>query len=366
MSTEDEAAPRRIQCKADAGFFGWLESAGRCLAVTTYQGGKLMFISWSNGQATFHARSFERAMGLDVQDDSLVLATRTQIHWFANAPLLAPDSFPGQPGRYDALYLPRCTYHTGDIFAHDLAINGEGACVVNTRFSCLCDCSRRFSFEPVWQPPFVTDLTPDDRCHLNGLAMRDDQPAYVTALGNTDTPRGWRPAKADGGIVMDIASGETILQGLCMPHSPRWHDDALWLVNSGKGELLRLDPSDGCCRIVATLPGYLRGLAFADDMALVGLCKIREKRIFGGLPVEAAHKELRCGVALVDTVSGEMAGFFEFTDGVDEIYDICLLPNGIRRPNLITAEQAAEAESFTAPEFSCWLRMASDPSQQKQ
>lgn len=359
-ASPDDATPISIQCRIDAGFQAWFERAPVCLAVTTYQGGKLMFIGWNGNQVSLHARSFRRAMGLDVRDGQLVVASRTMIHWFANAELLAEDYQPDRPPRYDGLYLHRADHHTGDIFAHDIALGADHLYVVNTRFSCLCTPSRRYSFAPVWQPPFVTELAPEDRCHLNGLALRDGRPYAVTALGVSDTPRGWRPGKAGGGIVMTVADGRIVASGLSMPHSPRWHGDALWVLDSGRGRLLRIDPVDGAAAVAAALPGYLRGLAFCGEIAIVGLCKIREKRVFGGLPIEAGNTEPVCGLALVDTRTGAVTGMFEFTAGVEEIYDIRVMPGGMLQPDLLEADHETGAEAFTAPEFAYWIGPAAE------
>ncbi len=343
-----------IKCNAAPEFSSWLASSGGCLAVTTYQAGKLMFIGWNGKQITLHARNFEKAMGLDISGDSLVLATRDRVHWFSNASLLAP-TYPGAaPNSYDALYLPRTTYYTGDLFIHDLAIAGDQIQVVNTRFSCLASLSCLYSFVPRWRPPFVSDIAPEDRCHLNGLAVKDGHIHTVTALGASDEAGGWRSNKAAGGIVIDIPTGEIILDGLAMPHSPRWHDGSLWVLNSGAGELLHVDKGGGRAESVCSLPGYLRGMTLVGDYAVVGLCKIREKRVFGGLPIEGRYDHLKCGIALVDIKRGEVKGLFEFTEGVEEIYDIRFLP-GVRQPNLLNHDHPNSAEGFTAPDFSYWM-----------
>lgn len=99
---------------------------------------------------------------------------------------------------------------------------GAGLWLVNTRFSCLCTIDSKHSFVPRWRPRFVSGLSPEDRCHLNGLGMRDGRPRYVTALGQTDERGGWRANKRDGGCLIDVDSGEIISQRLSMPHSPRW------------------------------------------------------------------------------------------------------------------------------------------------
>lgn len=349
------ALPAAIRCDADTGFSYWLAQSGGALACTTYQAGKLLLIGWNGRQVSLLPRTFQKAMGLDAAGGRLALATRHEVLWFADAPLLAPDYFPDQPHRYDALYLPRAAYFTGDLNIHDIALGEDGLWLTATRFSCLATVSHDYSFLPRWRPRFVSATVPEDRCHLNGLALRDGRPQTVTALGETDTPGGWRPGKATGGVLMDVPANEVMVRGLSMPHSPRWHQSRLWVLNSGAGELLAVDPDQGRTETVCALPGYLRGLCLVGDMALIGLCRIRERHIFGGLPVQERCGRLRCGIALVDLQRGTQTGLFEFTGGVEEIYDLRFLP-GRQRPSILAPGQPAAQEGFPAPEFSYWLR----------
>jgi uncharacterized protein (TIGR03032 family) len=198
-------------------------------------------------------------------------------------------------------------------------------------------------------------VVPEDRCHLNGLAMEDGQPRFVTALGATDMVGGWRERKADGGVVIDVPSGEVVLRGLCMPHSPRLHDGSLWVLNSGRGELWRVDRESFRHEVVCSLPGYLRGLCFVGSVALVGLSTIREKHIFGGLPVQQQWPRLRCGVAVVELQTGRQLGLFEFTEGCTELFDVRFLAD-VCRPMILSAEKEATRQAVTAPEFAYWLR----------
>ncbi len=349
----------RVQCAASAGFEAWLAQAGGSLVVSTYQAGKVAMIGWDGRQVTLLMRQFDKPLGLGVDGDRVALATRHEVCLFANAPLLAHDYLEGQPGRYDALYLPRVTYHTGDVHTHDVALDGGQLLVVNTRFSCLARLSADFSFVPVWRPKFVTDLVPEDRCHLNGVAMRGGRPKFVTALGTTDLFGGWREKKATGGVVIDVESDEIVLAGLAMPHSPRWHDGRLWVLNSGTGELLAVDPSAGRAEAVCEMPGYLRGLAFVGPYAVVGLSKIREKHIFGGLPIQKRYEQLRCGVMVVDLRGGAQVGMFEFTAGCEELYDVQFLP-GVYRPMILNLEKPAVRQAVTHPDTSWWLRPSAE------
>jgi len=353
------AAQVSIECSAPPSFQAWLAQSGGSLAISTYQAGKVAMIGWDGRQITLLMRQFDKPLGMASLGNRLALATRHDLFVMANARPLARDYLEDQPGRYDALYLPRVSYHTGDLNTHDITFDAEGLLLVASRFSCLARLTYDFSFTPIWKPPFVSDLVPEDRCHLNGLALCDGRPKYVTALGTTDTPGGWREGKATGGVLVDVETDEILVDGLAMPHSPRWHEDRLWVLNSGAGELLTVDPSSGRRDVVCQLPGYLRGLCFVGPYALVGLSKIREKHIFGGLPVQQRCAKLLCGVAVVDVRSGQQVAMFEFTSGCEELYDIEFLP-GIYRPMILNLEKPAVRQAITNPESSFWLRASNE------
>ncbi|MBY0522692.1 MAG: TIGR03032 family protein [Gemmataceae bacterium] len=344
-----------IQCRVDEGFADWISRLPGSVAISTYQAGKVVLVGWDGRQVSVLPRNFDKPMGMAVHGPHLAVATRHEVVILADAPLLAPDFLPGQPGRYDALYAPRVSYFTGDLNIHDLAFTADGLWLVNTRFCCLAVPSTRFSFEPRWQPPFISQLAPEDRCHLNGLAVVDGKPKYATALGETDSVGGWRPGKATGGVVVDVESNAVVVRGLAMPHSPRWAHRQLWVLNSGAGELWAVDPATGRHVVIASLPGYLRGLCVIGRHALVGLCQIREKHIFGGLPVQERFPRLLCGVGVVDLQDGRTVGMLEFTAGCQELFDIQLLPN-VRRPMILGPGQEAARQAFPAPAFGYWLR----------
>ncbi len=293
-------------------------------------------------------------MGLAVDGDRLALATAEDLIVFANAKLLAADYL--EKGQYDALYLPRMSYHTGDLNLHDLGFGKEGLWAVNTRFGCLVQLSDTYSFIPrLASAVFIAFGAPEDRCHLNGLAMVDGEPRYVTALGKTDTPRGWVATKATGGIVMDVRSNQIIREDLCMPHSPRWREGKLWVLNSGLGELWTIDPVNGGYEVIAQLPGYLRGLDFIGPYALIGMSKVRSRHVFAGLPVQQRCPQLTCGVAVVDTRNGTCVGMLEFTDAAEELYDVIYLP-GVFTPTILNRKQEASRQGITSPDFAYWIR----------
>jgi uncharacterized protein (TIGR03032 family) len=346
---------RPIACGVSGAFSDWLGAQNGSLAVTTYQAGKVVLVGWEGG-VTALFRHFDRPMGLAADGPRLALALRDQVWLFADAPDLAPlysESAPGgapEPAAAaDAFYLPRVGYFTGPLDAHDLAFGRDGLWAVNTRFSCLAQLGEQFSFVPRWRPPFISELGPEDRCHLNGLAVVDGAPRYVTALAATDTPQGWRPVKSHGGVLLDVPTGATVLHTLSMPHSPRWYEGRLWFLNSGAGELCVADPGRLGYTVVAVLPGFLRGLCFVGRYAVVGLSRLRPSGVLAGLPIQNRFPQLTCGVLVVDLSNGRTVGGLEFTSGCSELYEVQWLP-GRRRPMILNLDRVADGPLFATPE----------------
>jgi uncharacterized protein (TIGR03032 family) len=281
-----------------------------------------------------------------VDGSRLALGTRKEVWFMRNAADIAPRVEPA--GRYDACFLPRSSHVTGDIGIHEVAWAGDKLWFVSTRFSCLATLDPDYSFVPRWRPPFITALAAEDRCHLNGLAMVDDQPKFVTALGTTDTRDGWRADKPQGGCIIDIPSGEFVTRGLSMPHSPRWHDGKLWVLESGTGGVALVDQATGQCETVTTLPGFTRGLATLGPYAFVGLSKIRATSAMDGVPLAERRDSLKCGVAALDLRHGGLIGLLEFQTAVEEIFDVQLLP-GHGFPEIIGFQHETINHTFVVP-----------------
>ncbi|WP_165229042.1 TIGR03032 family protein [Aquisphaera insulae] len=310
-----------------------LDQLGGSLLVSTYQAGKVAVVApGQGGSLDLTFRNFDKAMGMAIAPGRIAVGARGMAWILRDEPPIARRLEPA--GSRDACYLARSAIVTGEIFIHEMAWSGESLWAVNTLFSCLCNLDPGYAFIPRWKPPFISALAAEDRCHLNGMAFAAGSPRFVTALGRADSPGGWRPGKVDGGVVIDVASGETAVRGLCMPHSPRLHAGRLWVLDSGRGRLVQADPATGELTEVAEVPGYARGLAFDGPLAFVGLSRIRETSTFGGLPIAERRGGLKCGVAVVDLRDGRNIGLLEFQTGVDEIFDVQVLP-GVRSPAFI-------------------------------
>ena len=328
----------QLEIAGSRNFTSWLREAHASLAFTTYQTGKLFLLGVKpDGKLSVFERTFERCMGLAISPDAqtLWMSSVYQLWRFENA-LPAGTA---APGGYDRLYVPQLAYTTGDVDAHDIALDREGRPVfINTLFSCIAAPSETHSFRSVWQPPFITKLAAEDRCHLNGLALRDGAPAFVTAVSTTDVHEGWREKRRDGGVVVDVASGEVVARGLSMPHSPRWHEGKLYVLNSGAGEFGTVDLARGKFEPICFCPGYARGLAIRGHFAIVGLSTCRENRTFSGLPLDdalaAKDVQPRCGLLVIDLRTGDIAHSLTIEGVVRELYDVALLP-GVAMPSAL-------------------------------
>jgi uncharacterized protein (TIGR03032 family) len=322
-----------VEVYSSRNFAAWMGQQHVSLAFTTYQTGKLFLLGAKpDGQLAVFERTLNRCMGLWAGDDqTLWLSSLYQLWRFENAL---------QPGAThqgcDRLYIPRTGHTTGDLDVHDVAVDSSGRLIfVNTKFNCLATLAPRDSFSPIWRPPFISKLAAEDRCHLNGLAMMNGKPRFMTAVSTSDVTDAWRDRRRDGGVVLDIAANRIIASELSMPHSPRVYRDRLWILHSGTGYFGSFDMSGGKFEPLAFCPGYLRGLAFVGDYAVMGLSRPRHDKTFGGLALDETLKakgtEARCGLHVIDLRSGDCIEWLRLEGQVSELYDVAVLPN-VTRP----------------------------------
>jgi uncharacterized protein (TIGR03032 family) len=334
-STTQDASRPELELTGSRQFTSWLHEQRVSLAFTTYQSGKLFLIGMrEDGRLSVFERTFNRCMGLWGDGQTLYMSTLYQLWRFEN--VLEPGE--AHDG-YDRLYVPRLAWTTGDVDAHDVAVDAGGRVIfVNTLFSCLATVSGRHSFVPLWQPPFVTRLAAEDRCHLNGLALDEGAPSFVTAVARSDAHEAWRDHRKNGGVVIDVRSNEIVAEGLSMPHSPRVHRGRLWLLDSGNANFGYVDVKRGRFEPVAFCAGYARGLAFAGDFAIVGLSKPRENKTFSGLALDERLREknieARCQLQVIDLKRGDVVHSLRIEGVVAELYDVVTL-SGVRRPTAL-------------------------------
>ena len=345
--SEPPPAEMELESMQTPGLSQLFEELGISLLVSTYQAGKLIVVRNDGDVLNTHFRDAVKPMGIAVGNGQIAVGVTGEILFYSNVPDNCRKLTP--PDRHDACFMQRYGHVTGNIDIHEMAFDAEGRIwFINTRFSALCTIDGSSSFQPVWRPPFISGYAAEDRCHLNGLGMADGRPRYVTALGESDAARGWRERKADGGVLIDLATGKTLCRGLSMPHSPRWYANQLWICESGKGTLSKVNPITGELTPVYEFPGFTRGLDFYGPLAFVGLSQIRETATFSGIPIADSADERNCGVWIVNIVDGSLVGILRFTQGVEEIFAVQVLA-GMRFPEVLDKADKVALETYFLP-----------------
>jgi uncharacterized protein (TIGR03032 family) len=323
------ALPAADQTKISVsrGFGQWLNRMGCSLAFSSYQTGQLFLVGMlPSGQVSFHQQNYVRAMGLHASSQRLYVGSLFQIWRLEN--VLAPHERAN--GEFDRLYVPRNAQTIGDIDVHELGVDKAGRVIfVNTKFSCLATTSITHGFKPLWKPDFISRLAAEDRCHLNGLAMQDGAPAFVTAVSRSDMINGWRDRRHEGGVLIDVRDDRIVTDQLSMPHSPRVTPEGIYLLDSGRGMLARVDPKSGARTDIAFCPGFLRGLAIHNGFAIATVSLPRDGA-FGGLALEDELKkrdgEPWCGICVVDLRSGDLVEWIRLNGAIKELFDVAVIP----------------------------------------
>ncbi|TDT17552.1 uncharacterized protein (TIGR03032 family) [Ilumatobacter fluminis] len=324
-----------------------LAKANANVLLSTYQSGRMITLRSMDGVLNTHFTAMPRPMGMAAKPGGhLAVGTANEVWTYRDQPAVAAKIEPA--GAYSSAYVLRQRHVTGDISIHEMEYDADGELwIVATKFSCLATLDADHSFVPRWRPPFVTGLSADDRCHLNGMALRDGRPRYVTAFSESDQAQGWRDTKAFGGLIIDVDADEIMTRGLCMPHSPRWHRDQLWVLESGKGSLSRIDPDTGDAEVVTTLPGFTRGMEFIGRYALIGLSQVRES-VFAGLPLTQSTEPRHSGLWIVDLETAATVGFVRFDGLVQEVFDLQVI-TGDGHAHLVDLDAEQHVRSFVVP-----------------
>ena len=361
MKIEDKnsnkAAVGSFECSADKAFVEVLQKINSSISVTTYDTRKVIFFSYVNGKINQMMRNFDTPMGMAVYGRKLALAIFDKIIYFTESGILA-KTYPKKENTYDSLFVPTRLQYTGRLNMHDLVWHNEQLVGVNSNFSCLCLFTDDYHFIPIWKPHFITEIDPRDRCHLNGIALKDGKIKFVTAFGATNEPGSFREKKFGGGILMDVESNEIILSNLSMPHSPRHYRGNLYICNSAEGEIVKVNLPEKKWDVIAQLPGFTRGMAFYEDYIFVGLSKVRrseqDDRI---LPIlkRLKKEEIFCGIVVLHEPTGNIVGFLKISEPCHQIYDLQIIQGKVR-PNILGIEDDLHYDTLVMPEAAFWAK----------
>ena len=325
------------------------------LAISTYQAGKLIFISPKDEEFLVQLpRTFDKPMGiaLDVDKGKLGLACKSSIEIFQNSKELAAY-YPKSPNKYDALFMPRVSYNSGGIDIHDLSFGKANRIFgVNTLFSCLVEFDEQYNFTPVWKPKFVSKLSAEDRCHLNGMVLENGLPKYATSFNQGDSAQSWRENITTTGTLIDVTTDNIIADNLAMPHSPILINGKLYVLLSATGQLIEVEVSTGKTTEIINLNGFVRGLSYHQEYLFIGLSKLRKNSsTFAKLDI--ADKANYAGIAIVHLPTGSFCGEIKYHNSVDEIYDIEVVPD-LLRPNIVNSIMPESKMGISIPNQSFW------------
>lgn len=347
-----------------------LKALNLSLAVTSYQCSRLITIRTQDGEhLDTRFTEFSQPMGICADEDRFTIGTANEVIDFRRSDALleaiksgAMDNTDGlskkvlekqqseleklleqrdkelvRVKRADALYLQRGTITTGMINIHDIAWGDEGLWVVNSAFSCLSTLSPMHSFIARWKPEFISELGPEDRCHLNGMAMLDGRPRYVTTFNMENNRDSWSDGRIDYGTLIDIDTNELLVEGMILPHSPKCHDGFVYVCESGFGHVWKVDPKTKEKTLVVSLPGFTRGLYFYDQLMFVGTSRLRKRNNKNPIPLRDLHEETQAGIWVINLATNQQIGHITFDGDIDQIYDVAILPNSTM-PEFITKD----------------------------
>jgi uncharacterized protein (TIGR03032 family) len=342
---------------ADTEFVDLLRRANISLVAALRPGG-IACIGVQDGALFMTCTPMVAPLGLATDGTRLAVGSRRDITVFTPSTRLA-DHLPGQPKHHDVLFVPVNSYRTGECMVHDMALDGPSVVFINTQFSCLARADGLSSFVPLWRPPFITTLMPEDRCHLNSFAMEGNRIRYATAFAATDAVQGYRSLPNDSGVIIDVEANAVVVTGLIKPHSVRIFDSKLYVLNSASGEVLKVDINARGSETLATLPGFTRGLRLHGDVLFVGLSTLRASARVLGLPLGNRADSLVAGIAALDRNSGQLLGMLRLAPGVEELFDLVVLP-GFQRPLMLDPSPDVKAVGIETPDGSYWMTVGQD------
>ncbi len=325
------------------------------IALTTYQAGKVIIISAPTAQTlNQRLRNFRKPMGLHYENGQIILATKYEVVVFNNAPELAA-TYPRLQNRYDALFLPRLSYHSNYLDIHDVALGENGKILaVNTSFSCIAELDTFYNFKPIWKPDFVSEICPEDRCHLNGMVVKEGKAIFATAFNQGDSPKSWKADITQTGVLIDIVQNKIVLANLPMPHSPKLYQNELYMLLSATGDLIKVNPQNGTYELVFQTFSFVRGLSFYGDYAFIGTSRFRKtSSTFAKL--QLALQNDQCGFVVVHLPTRTKVAELRYKNSVNELYEVAILPN-CRQPLILNKEREEYLRAVSTADWSGWRK----------
>lgn len=338
-----------------------LKAMNASLLLSSYSANSLVVLSSSDGVEIQVTSVFvPRLLGiaLNAKQDELTLAAYGQLLQYRRVENPSAHKALNEVAKNsDTIFVPSSSVVTGFLNTHDMVYTADNLLFVNSSFSCIAAVRAGKSFAPIWQPPFISELKPEDRCHLNGMALENGQPAFISSFTTSDKPNSWRSKNSFTGIIMRVMDNQIVADGLSLPHTPRLHQGKLYFCESGAGKLWCIDNPYADNReemrltCVGEYPGFTRGLKCLGDLALLGLSRLRPAKDGSerntDMPLLNKLDDIASGVLAIDLRSGEVVAQLQFSDDVAQIYDLELLADSVN-PHIFAwdAEEVSQVFAF--------------------
>jgi uncharacterized protein (TIGR03032 family) len=318
-----------FEVRASDSLVSWLAEGNQSLLISC--GNRLWVIGVGLHGLAVAERTLDGAGPICLDDGRLLVASRWQIWTFVEVPVGEANTENGA----ERTFLPQLGQTIGAVGIADLLLTDGIPVFASSAFSCLARTDGRLTMQPVWAPPWISALRPENRCGLRGMAPRarhSHEVGFVTCSAATDRNEAWKTQPAGAGVVVSI-EGDIVTQGLDGPMSPRWYGEKLLVVNQFRGQLIALDVKSGQTETVLACHALLGPMAVSGHMAVVGASDPRASDIELRLDANdvgwgtAGPTNPRSGVLLVDLGHGMIAGSLEFLGRVGPIEGVAIVPS---------------------------------------
>lgn len=325
----------------------WLNENKCNIAISSYNSHFIFTIGLDDKDQPFlYCKSAPRAMGICYKNNELIASSLGNITTYTNRGELKDNVY----GIFDKNFVPNTTIHRQDVDIHDICKTDDGEIYyISAMFSCICKPSKdNKTFEVYWKPPWISKLAAEDRCHLNGLCCIDGKPRFVSSICQGDIVKTWQEkSRVKQGIIYDLENEEIYCEGLSHPHSPRWYNNKLWLLNSGTGYFGHVEDKKFVEKVF--IPGFIRGLAFHNNFAVVTTSLDRHNKDFEeyelGDNLEKKGTKGKCGIWIINMESFDIIHNFEFKGDVRELYDTVIIPE-CRRVRVMDVNDPKLVDNF--------------------
>lgn len=328
--------PGLLQARTRGHFWDVLREQGVTLLVTREYEHLVLAVSAPEGRARVSYLTLPHPSGI-VRDLArgvvYVAATRNPNQIVTLAPVSGArerTDLPSQPPVGRPL-LPRAArYLPGCLYLHDLALIGGRLYANAVGENAVVRFEGDGEPKRVWWPRAIERPGRGPDFSRNYLQLNSIAPARTLAgsffSASTDRISGRQPGHRNfavdrRGVIFSGRTREPVVRGLTRPHSARLHEGALWVDNSGYGEVGI--GSDGRFEPVARLGGWTRGLCFAGQVAFVGTSRVipRYRRYAPGLDVDRSE----CAVHVIDLQSGTTLASLHWPRG-NQIFALEVVP----------------------------------------